>query len=121
MITIYHNPRCSKSRAALQLLEQVATSRQLTLNVIDYLNNPPDVAQVATLHQLLGGELMQMVRSDEPDWQELVLANADQAAIYAAIAARPRLLQRPLAVYQQRAVIGRPPEQVLSLFQENAA
>lgn len=110
MITIYHNPRCSKSREALKLAEQFATRNNLQLTVVEYLATPPTPAQLATLQQQLGTGARQMVRDNEEEFAQLQLAQADDAALLEAIARHPILLQRPIVVYRERAIIGRPPE-----------
>ena len=117
MITIYHNPRCSKSREALALAEQFAARQKLRLEVIEYLRTPPDATQLAALLQLLGGEIGEMVRSNEEEYSALDLAGADTATVLHAIAAHPKLLQRPIVVYNGRAVVGRPPERLHDLLQ----
>lgn len=121
MITFYHNPRCSKSREALALVEQFAAHRQLALDVVEYLKNPPTAAQLATLQHQLGCDLSEMVRSNEEAYTALGLAQADDATLLQAVANHPHLLQRPIAVYQGRAAIGRPPEHILALLNEAAA
>ena len=118
MITIYHNPRCSKSRAALALIQEVAQQQKLALHVVEYLQAPPDLAQLQALLQQLGGDVQAMLRDNEEEYAALGLAQADPAAALAALASHPALLQRPVVSYQGRAVIARPPELVLSLFQK---
>lgn len=112
MVTIYHNPRCSKSREALALVEQFAARQGVPLEVVEYLQTPPTVPQLLTLHALLGGDIRDMVRSNEDEYAALGLANADDSALLEAIAAHPKLLQRPIVVHAGRALIGRPPERL---------
>ncbi|WP_188569138.1 arsenate reductase (glutaredoxin) [Undibacterium terreum] len=119
MITIYHNPRCSKSRETLALVQEVAERDGQPLNVIDYLKTPPDLAALKDLRAQLGGDVRAMLRDNEEEYASLGLAGADDAALLAAIAAHSRLLQRPIVSYQGRAIIGRPPENVLALFGKN--
>ncbi len=116
MITIYHNPHCSKSREALAMVEQFAAQRDLKLDVVDYLKNPPSIAQLAMLLQELGTNARDMVRQNETEYAMLHLAQADDAALLAAIAQHPRLLQRPIVSYAGRALIGRPPERLASML-----
>jgi arsenate reductase (glutaredoxin) len=118
MITIYHNPRCSKSREALALVESIAARRKLSVNVVEYLKTPPDLAKLSELQAVLGCEAADMVRSNEEEYGTLGLAQADDAALLAAIAAHPKLLQRPIVVFGKRAVIGRPPELVTGLLED---
>ena len=114
MLTIYHNPRCSKSRAALALTEAFATQQGLELNVVDYQKTPLSRAQLAELHQLLQSEsavsVRAMVRDNEDEYSELQLGKADDARLLDALASHPKLLQRPIVRFGQRAVIARPPE-----------
>lgn len=116
MITIYHNPRCSKSREALAIVEQFASGQNLGIEVVDYLKTPPGVEQLSSLHQMLGGDVRDMVRSNEDEYTALGLGEADDAALLAAVAAHPKLLQRPIVVYKGRAMIGRPPERLGELL-----
>jgi len=109
MIKIYHNPRCSKSREALALAEQYSNEHQLKLEVVDYQKTPLTLAQLKTLHKKLGGPVRAMVRDNEAEYAELNLAQADDATLLKALAAHPKLLQRPVVTYQDRAVIARPP------------
>lgn len=116
MITIYHNPHCSKSRQALELTQQFATTNGLSLHVIDYQKTPPTVAQLATLQQQLGEFAREMVRENEEEYVSLNLAQANNAALLKALADYPKLLQRPIVVYRNRAVIGRPSERLDDLL-----
>lgn len=117
MITIYHNPRCSKSREALTMVEQFAASHDLAVDVIDYLKTPPSAQQLSALRDQLGGDARSMVRDNEEEYAQLNLAAADEAALLTAIAAHPRLLQRPIVVYRGKAMVGRPPERLAALLQ----
>src|SRR3954465_4946636 len=104
MITIYHNPRCSKSRASLALVQDFAAGRDMPLNIIDYLATPPDVQQLAALQRQLNVPAREMVRDNEEEFAALALAHADEQVLFEAIAAHPRLLQRPIVVYRGRAM-----------------
>lgn len=110
MLTIYHNPRCSKSREALAIAEEYAGTRGLPLAVVDYLKTPPARAQLQQLQAALGSPLADMVRSNEEEYATLGLAQADEARLLDALAAHPKLLQRPIVVDGERALIARPPE-----------
>lgn len=116
MITIYHNPRCSKSREAFAMVEQFASDHQLRLEVVDYLKTPPSVEQLSSLYQTLGGDVRDMVRSNEEEYTALGLGEANDDTLLAAVAAHPKLLQRPIVVYKGRAMIGRPPERLDELL-----
>ncbi|MCX2861053.1 arsenate reductase (glutaredoxin) [Paucibacter sp. PLA-PC-4] len=109
--SIYHNPRCSKSREALALLQ----ARGLNPLVIEYLKTPPDVAELQGLVALLGLPARELLRSSEDEYQRLGLADPSlgELDLLAAIAAHPILLQRPIVVQDRRALIARPPELLL--------
>ncbi|QQD19755.1 arsenate reductase (glutaredoxin) [Spongiibacter nanhainus] len=112
--TIYHNPRCSKSRQTLQLLEE----NGIEAEVIRYLETPPDAATLAELLEKLGLEPRQLLRKGEAEYKELGLADSslsDDDLIKAMVAA-PKLIERPIVVKGARAVLGRPPENVLELI-----
>ena len=121
MITIYHNSRCSKSREALALVEAIAARRQLTVDVVEYLKSPPSLAQLSELQTMLGCKASEMVRSNEEEFGALGLAQADDAGLLQALATHPKLLQRPIVVFGNRAVIGRPPELVADLLENPGA
>ena len=111
--TIYHNPRCSKSRQTLALLEEKGESPQ----IIEYLKTPPDATRLAELRDMLGVTARDMMRPKEALYRELELAaESDEAALLAAMAAHPILLERPIVVIGKRAAICRPPELVETLL-----
>jgi arsenate reductase len=116
MITIYHNPRCSKSRETLALVQQVSSEQNLPLEVVDYQKSALDIAQLRHLQQQLGASVSAMLRENEDEYSSLSLAQADDETLLAALVAHPKLLQRPIVSYLGKAAIGRPPELVLSLF-----
>ncbi len=116
MITIFHNPRCSKSREALALVEDFAARRHESIEVVEYLKTPLTEQQLAALLEQLGCGARDMVRSNEDEYDALGLAQADDAVLLKAVAAQPKLLQRPIVVYEGRAVIGRPPERINDLL-----
>jgi len=113
--TIYHNPRCSKSRETLALLQ----SRGIEPNIVVYLEQAPSVADIERLLGQLGlDDVRAMMRKGEDEYKTLGLDATDlgQTALIAALAAHPRLLERPIVVHGDRAVIGRPPERVLDIL-----
>ncbi|TKC88362.1 arsenate reductase (glutaredoxin) [Trinickia terrae] len=118
MITIYHNPRCSKSRSACDLVDNTLKVSNESVEIVEYLKHPPTVAQLKELHQMLGGSVRDMLRDNEAPYKELGLDNdrLTDDQLCEAIAAHPILLQRPIVVRDGKAVIGRPPEAVKTLF-----
>ena len=109
--TLYHNPRCSKSRQTLALLRENGIQPE----IIEYLTSPPSLATLQQLQQLLGVAALQMLRTAEQVFAGLGLGNhglTDTQFLQAA-AANPILLERPIVVCGNRAVVGRPPENAL--------
>jgi len=119
MIRIFHNPRCSKSRETLALIQVISEKKQIQIEIIDYQKTPLSSDQLRTLLQELGGNVQAMLRPNEDAFQAHGLENADAERALTAIAAHPVLLQRPIVSYRGKAAIGRPPEQVLALFEES--
>jgi arsenate reductase len=119
MITLYHNPRCSKSNAALALISTRLAEQPDTLTVVDYLKNPPSVETLAALHRMLGCALRDMMRTNEPEYETRGLHAPEMGdnQLYEAIAMNPILLQRPIVVRHARAVVGRPTEAIEALFE----
>ncbi len=113
---IYHNPRCSKSRATLALL----TERGIEPEIVDYLKTPPSLTRLKAIRKLLGVEAPAMMRLKESIAKELGLAAGDDRSNdewLALVAEHPKLLERPIVVVDDRAAaIGRPPESVLSIL-----
>ena len=112
MITVYHNPRCSKSREALALVEGSPAVGGSDLKIIEYLKTPPTLADLKRLHNLLGVPVREMIRSNETEYAELGLGDTAMTddALLDAVATHPKLLQRPIVVNGDKAVIARPPE-----------
>jgi arsenate reductase (glutaredoxin) len=113
-LTLYHNPRCSKSRGALELLEQ----RGLAPTIVRYLETPPDAATLKALLGKLGIAPRQLLRSGEDEYTSLDLANPtlSDAQLIDAMVNHPKLIERPILVAGDKAVIGRPPEKVLEIL-----
>lgn len=111
---IYHNPRCSKSRETLELLKQHNTD----INVIEYLKTPPSAAELTQLLQQLGLTARELMRTKEEEYQQQGLADPalSEQQLIAAMVATPKLIERPIVVSGNKAVIGRPPSNVLALF-----
>ncbi|AXE29398.1 arsenate reductase (glutaredoxin) [Chromobacterium phragmitis] len=114
MIRLYHNPKCSKSRAALSLLEEAGAE----VEVIEYLKHPPSHEELDRLLDMLGLEPRELMRQKEEEYADLYLDDItlERKHLIAAMVDNPNLIERPIAVSGERAVIGRPPEQVLSLL-----
>ncbi|CUA85130.1 arsenate reductase (glutaredoxin) [Pseudidiomarina woesei] len=113
-VTIYHNPRCSKSRQTLQLLEQNGIEPQ----VVEYLKTPPSVPELKTLVKQLGFiSARELMRSKEDAYKAQNLAEVtDESALLEAMASEPKLIERPIVVVGDQARLGRPPEAVLELL-----
>ncbi len=113
-ITIWHNPRCSKSRETLELIRKKGVEPAIR----EYLKQPPSKAEVEKLIDLVGGDAYALIRDGEPEFKALGKKKADlgKAEVAKAIATHPVLLQRPIVVAGTRAAIGRPPEAVLPLL-----
>ncbi|MFG1498276.1 arsenate reductase (glutaredoxin) [Saccharospirillum sp. HFRX-1] len=112
-LTLYHNPRCSKSRQALALLEDAGVAFQTRL----YLQEPLNAAEIKTLIAQLDTPASALVRTKEADYAASGLsADSDADAISKALAAYPKLMERPLLSDGKSARIGRPPEQILELI-----
>lgn len=113
MTILYHNPRCSKSREALQLLEEKGE----TLEVIRYLENPPSEQELKQIIELLGIEPIELIRIKEKDWIENYKGKElSSAEIIGAMLKYPKLIERPIAINGIHAIIGRPPSKVLDIL-----
>ncbi len=113
-VTIYHNPRCSKSRQTLQLLRE----RGIDATIVHYLDHMPDPATLMQLAKNLNVKLAALVRPDPAGNGDVPDASADEEALAEWLSRHPKALQRPLVIDEdrQRGVIGRPPENVLELL-----
>ncbi|MCU5774014.1 arsenate reductase (glutaredoxin) [Erwiniaceae bacterium BAC15a-03b] len=115
MVTIYHNPRCSKSRETLALLQHRGVTPQVQL----YLETPPDLATLKTLLKQLGMQsARELMRNKEELYKTLQLADASlsETQLMQAMIDNPKLIERPIVVANGQARIGRPPEQVLEIL-----
>lgn len=113
-VTLYHNPRCGKSRSALELLR----GRGIEPAVVEYLKTPPTAAELEAILDQLGIEPRDLMRKGEAAYKEAGLDNPalDRAALVAAMVANPILIERPIALANGKAAIGRPPENVLGIL-----
>ena len=109
-VTIYHNPRCSKSRQTLALIEQ----KGIDPEVIEYLKTPPSADELARILGLLDLKPRELLRKNEAEYREAGLdANdLDDRAIIDAMVSHPKLIERPIVVVDGKAAVGRPPENV---------
>lgn len=111
-VVIWHNPRCSKSRATLALLEQ----RGIEPVIIPYLEQPPDAVELRRVLALLGMEAAGLIRRGEQAYRDLGLAKASDDELVAAMVRHPILIERPVVIHGDRAALGRPPEQVMEIL-----
>lgn len=113
-VTIYHNPRCSKSRQTLELL----TKRGIEPEIIEYLKTPPDHRTLERILKLLGMEPRELMRKKEKEYAEAGLADTKltRAQLVDAMIAHPILIERPIVLANGKAAVGRPPENVLEIL-----
>lgn len=112
---LYHNPRCSKSRAALALLEE----NEIYPEIVYYLEQPPEPEQLRELLGKLGIGIRELLRRGEAEFDSLGLADESLSddIVFDLVCKHPKLIERPILVKGDRAIIGRPPENVLSLLE----
>lgn len=113
-ITLIHNPKCSKSRAALELLEQ----KKISPTVVQYLDTPLSASDITSILHKLDIKPVELLRKGEVQFSELGLGAADKsdADIVAAMAKYPNLIERPILIVDEKAVIGRPTEKLNELL-----
>lgn len=111
---IYHNPRCSKSRQTLALLEEHGVTPEIVL----YLESPPSLTDIKSLLSKLSLSARELLRKGEQAYKDLNLVDQSlsDSALIKAMQAHPKLIERPIVVKGARAVLGRPPENVLALL-----
>jgi arsenate reductase (glutaredoxin) len=116
VLTIYHNPRCSKSRQTLQLIEQ----NNQAVDIVEYLKSPLNKSELQSLVSALGVNVRDIIRTSEAEYKEQQLKNPalSDEQLLDAIVSSPKLMQRPIVVKEDRAIIGRPPENVLELIND---
>lgn len=112
--TIYHNPRCSKSRETLALLEQQGCD----ITLVEYLKNPPTAKDISDILAKLGISARELMRTKEAEYQALGLADSSltELQLIEAMVNTPKLIERPIVLANQSAAIGRPPENVLTIL-----
>ena len=113
-VEIYHNPRCSKSRQTLQLLQENGIEPDIT----EYLKTPPGRAELVDILQMLNTEPRELMRRKEQEYKEAGLDNPDltRDQLIQAMIDHPRLIERPIVISNGKAALGRPPEQVLDIL-----
>ena len=113
-VVIYHNPRCSKSRQTLNLLQD----RGIEPRIVEYLKTPPDEQTLSDILQMLGIQPADLIRTKEDEFSELGLKEklTDPTALIRAMTEHPILIERPIVVNGDRARLGRPPEGVLEIL-----
>jgi arsenate reductase len=113
-VTIYHNPRCSKSRQTLQLLDE----HDVEPRVVEYLKTPPSAAELKDILKRLGLQPRQLMRKKETRYKELGLddPNLSEDELIQAMADNPQLIERPIVLAGSKAALGRPPENVLDIL-----
>lgn len=114
MTTVFHNPRCSKSRAAVELLN----SQGIEFDIVKYLETPPAEKELGEIVRMLGIEPAQLVRKGEKLFKELELGDQELSdkQWLAVLAANPTLIERPIVVHDGKAAIGRPIENIVEIF-----
>ena len=112
-VTLYHNPRCSKSRQALELLR----SRDIEPEIVEYLDNPPSLAELDAILKMLDMEPRELMRRKESVYRDMALDDdtLDRHSLLQAMVEHPILIERPIVVARGRAALGRPPENVLDV------
>ncbi len=109
MITIYHNPRCSKSRQGIAYLEE----KGISFDIIKYLDTPLSKEEISSILKKLNLPAMELVRTKEPIWKEVYASSPlSEEKIIEILAQNPKLIERPIVVHDHRAVIARPIEKI---------
>ncbi|HSG51683.1 MAG TPA: arsenate reductase (glutaredoxin) [Rheinheimera sp.] len=114
MLTIYHNPRCSKSRETLELIKQHSDN----IEIIEYLKTPLSAVELSALLAKLGISARELLRNKEDEYQQLGLSDStlSEQQLIAAMVQHPKLIERPIVVNGDKAAIGRPAENVLTIL-----
>ena len=113
-VTIYFNPKCSKSRLSLELLEQQGQHTE----IIEYLSTPPDAATLAAILDMLGMQPRDLMRKHEKEYAKAGLDNPGltREQLINAMIEHPRLIERPIVIKDGKAILGRPPERILDML-----
>ena len=116
MFTIYHNPKCSKSRQTLALLEEQAQKSNQNISIVEYLKTPLSHDDIRALLVQLDCSPLNMMRVKDAEFSQQNLKGANEDALIDAMAKTPKLIERPIVSNGSTAIIGRPPENVLAFF-----
>jgi len=113
-VTIYHNPRCSKSRQTLQILQD----KGIQPTLVEYLETPPDAAELNRILELLGMEPRNLMRKKESEYKDAGLddPSLSRDELIAAMVTHPKLIERPIVLANGKAALGRPPEKVVEIL-----
>ncbi len=114
-LRIFHNPRCSKSRQTLQLLQEKGFEPE----IVEYLKTPPNEAEITNILKLLGFDsARQLMRKNEQEFKDMGLSDTSltESQLVSAMATAPKLIERPIVLTDNKARIGRPPESVLEIL-----
>lgn len=111
-VKLYHNPRCSKSQLTLKLLENLGINPE----VIEYLKNPPSADELSSIIKMLDMPAIKLIRKKEAFAIGLDIDNADENTLISFIVEWPEIFQRPIIIANNRAVIGRPPENIFDII-----
>ena len=120
-IIIWHNPRCRKSREGLKKTEEIAGEKKLEVEVIKYLDNPPSVEELKSVLKKMNKKPIEIVRTKEAVWKEkykddFKAGKLDDEQIIVAMHENPKLIERPIVIFNDKAILARPAEKVLELF-----
>jgi len=117
-IIVWHNPRCRKSREGLAMAEQVAKDKNIDLEIRKYLDNPPDKEELKQVLRILDMKPIELVRTKEAIWKENFKGkDLTDEGIIEAMTQYPKLIERPVVIYKNKAVLARPADKVLELFE----
>ncbi len=113
-VVIYHNPRCSKSRQTLEILQQ----KDLDVTIVKYLETPPSADELDRILDMLGKQPREVMRKNEKEYKENDMANENlsRSELIALMHKFPKIIERPIVVCNEKAAIGRPPESVLEII-----
>lgn len=112
-VTIWHNPRCTKSRQTLALLEAL----DLEITIVKYLDENPTLKELKSVLKKLGITALELIRNKDTLFKELSLKGSDEETLLNAMVDHPKLIERPVVIFGKKAVIGRPPENISTLFE----